>query len=93
VEKLGPMVVIQAGAFPLEGLALLERADRVERMIVISHGRPVERLGPSMRVAAEPVPVLPVGEPSLCDLMLAGRKYPSLSINFLNLIKILLLNH
>lgn len=46
MEKLGLMVVIQAGAFPLEGLALLKRADRVERMIVISHGRPVERLGP-----------------------------------------------
>jgi hypothetical protein len=38
------MVVIQAGAFPQEGLATVVVVSLSR--VVISHGRPVERLGP-----------------------------------------------
>ena len=44
MEKLGLMVVIQAGAFPLEGLATVVVVSLSR--VVISQGRPVERLGP-----------------------------------------------
>jgi hypothetical protein len=44
MEKLGLMVLIQAGVFPLEGLATVVVVSLSR--VVISHGRPVERLGP-----------------------------------------------